>query len=123
MNYLHKEYPNFDSERFVKEVFNNGEKDPFHRRLPDIRQWRDCQEYFGLAPVHVDERALKDGFMSAKLYEAFAHKLGKERLDSYFGFKPKPQLSKAEQELEDLATLLAGTVRDKDRISVIRLRK
>lgn len=123
MQYIHMEYPNFDCERFEKEIFNDGSKDPFHQRLTDIRCWRDCQEYFGLAPVHVEERALKDGFMSQKLYEAFEHKLGKERLDGYFGIKAKPKLSKAEQELDDLATLLAGSVRDKNRISVIRLRK
>ena len=111
MEYLHMEYPNFDCERFEKEVFNNGDKDPFHQRLADIRCWRDCQEYFGLAPVHVEERALKDGFMSQKLYEAFEHKIGKERLDGYFGIKAKPKLSKEEQELDDLATLLAGSLR------------
>ena len=123
MNYLHTEYPNFDCKRFEEEVFNIGEKDPFHKRISDIRSWRDVSAYFGLSPMQVDEQALKDGFMSQKLYEAFEHKLGKERLDSYFGVKTKPKLSKEEQELDDLATLLAGNVRDKNRISVIRLRK
>ncbi len=123
MQYLHEEHPNFDCERFEQEVFNVGGKDPFHQRLTDIRSWHDVPGYFGLSPMHVEERALKDGFMSAKLYEAFANKLGKERLDGYFGIKAKPKLSKAEQELDDLATLLAGSVRDKNRISVIRLRK
>lgn len=123
MEYLHMEYPNFDHDRFVREVFNDGTKDPFHQRLTDIRCWRDCQEYFGLSPMLVEERALRDGFMSAKLYEALAHKLGQERLDGYFGIKAKPKLSKEEQELDDLATLLAGSVRDKNRISVIRLKR
>lgn len=73
--------------------------------------------------MHVEERALKDGFMSSKLYEALGHKLGRARLDGYFGIKAKPKLSKEEQELDDLATLLAGTVRDKNRISVIRMKR
>lgn len=123
MDYLHKEFPNFDCERFQNEVFANGEKDPFHQRLRDIRSWQDVREYFGLAPMQVDERALKDGYMSAKLHEALEHKLGKERLDGYFGVKAKPKLSKQEQELQDLAILLAGNVRDKSRISVIRMKK
>lgn len=123
MQYLHMEYPNFDCERFEREIFNDGSKDPFHQRLTDIRSWHDVPGYFGLSPLQVEERALKDGFMSQKLYEAFEHKLGKERLDGYFGVKAKPKLSKEEQELDDLATLLAGNVRDKNRISVIRLRK
>lgn len=123
MQYIHMEYPNFDCERFEKEIFNDGSKDPFHQRLRDIRSWHDVPGYFGLSPMHVEERALKDGFMSQKLYEAFEHKLGKERLDGYFGIKAKPKLSKAEQELDDLATLLAGSVRDKSRISVVRFRK
>lgn len=123
MNYIHMEYPNFDCERFEKEIFNDGTKDPFHQRLRDIRSWHDVPEYFGLSPMQVEERALRDGFMSAKLYEAFAHKLGKERLDGYFGVKAKPKLSKEEQELDDLATLLAGRVSDKNRISVIRMKR
>lgn len=123
MVYLHMEYPNFDCERFEKEIFNDGTKDPFHQRLRDIRSWHDVPEYFGLSPMQVEERALRDGFMSAKLYEAFAHKLGKERLDGYFGVKAKQKLSKEEQEIDDLATLLTGRVSDKNRISVVRLRK
>ena len=123
MQYLHMEYPNFDCERFEREIFNDGSKDPFHQRLTDIRSWHDVPGYFGLSPLQVEERALKDGFMSQKLYEAFELKLGKERLNGYFGVKAKPKLSKEEQELDDLATLLAGSVRDKNRISVIRLRK
>lgn len=117
------EYPNFDCERFEKEIFNDGSKDPFHQRLRDIRSWHDVPGYFGLSPMQVEERALKDGFMSQKLYEAFEHKLGKERLDGYFGVKAKPKLSKEEQELDDLATLLAGRVSDKNRISVIRMKR
>ena len=120
---LYKEYPNFDNERFVKEVFNDGSRDPFNQRLADIRSWRDVPSYFGLSPMQVDEAALKDGFMSAKLYDVLAEKLGKERLDSYFGMQPKAKLTKAEQELDDLATLLVGNVRDTNRISVIRFRK
>lgn len=123
MEYLHMEYPNFDHDRFVREVFNDGSKDPFHQRLRDIRSWHDVPEYFGLSPMQVEERALRDGFMSQKLYEAFEHKLGKEQLDGYFGIKAKPKLSKEEQELDDLATLLAGSVRDKNRISVIRMKR
>lgn len=123
MQYFQMEYPNFDCERFEKEIFNDGSKDPFHQRLRDIRSWHDVPGYFGLSPMQVEERALKDGFMSQKLYEAFEHKLGKERLDGYFGVKAKPKLSKEEQELADLATLLAGRVSDKNRISIIRMKR
>ena len=123
MEYLHMEYPNFDCERFEKEVFNNGDKDPFHQRLADIRCWRDCQEYFGLAPVHVEERALKDGFMSQKLYEAFEHKIGKERLDGYFVEKPKQKKSHEQQQEDDLITMMFGTVNDYSRLRLHRLGK
>ena len=118
-----KEYPNFDCERFEKEVFNNGEKDPFHRRLTDIRQWRDCQEYFGLAPVHVDERALREGSMSAKLHEALEQKLGKERLDGYFVPRKAPKKSKEQQEEDDLITMMFGTVNEYSRLNLTRMGK
>jgi hypothetical protein len=123
MQYLHEEHPNFDCERFEKEIFNDGSKDPFHQRLRDIRSWNDVPGYFGLSPMHVEERALKDGFMSQKLYEAFEHKLGRERLDGYFVEKPKPKKSKEQQEEDDLITMMFGTVNDCSRLRLHRLGK
>ena len=121
MAYLHEEHPHFDCQRFEEEVFSNGTKDPFHRRLADIRCWRDCQEYFGLAPLHVEERALRDGFMSQKLYEALEHKLGKQRLAGYFTEKPAPKKTKEQQEEEDLITMMFGNVNDYSRLRIHRL--
>ena len=121
MAYLHEEHSNFDCERFEQEVFNNGTKDPFHQRLRDIWSWHDVPEYFGLSPMLVEERALKDGFMSQKLYEAFEHKLGKERLDGYFVEKPAPKKTKEQQEEEDLITMMFGNVNDYSRLRLHRL--
>ncbi len=73
--------------------------------------------------MHVEERALRDGFMSQKLYEAFEHKLGKERLDSYFVEKPKPKKSKEQQEEDDLITMMFGTVADYSRLNLARIGK
>ena len=123
MKYLHEEHPNFDCERFEKEVFNDGSKDPFHERLRDIRSWRDVPGFFGLSRLDVEERALKDGFMSQRLYEALEHKIGKERLDGYFQEKPKAKKSKEQQEEDDLITMMFGSVEDYNRLRLHRLGK
>lgn len=120
---LYREHPNFDCSRFEQEIFNDGTKDPFHLRLRDIRSWRDCQEYFGLSPLQCDEHALRDGFMSQKLYEAFGHKLGKERLDGYFTEKSAPKKTKEQQEQDDLLTMMFGNVNDYSRLRLHRLGK
>lgn len=123
MQYLHEEHPYFDCERFEKEVFNNGTKDPFHQRLRDIRSWDDVPYYSGLSPQQVEKRALKDGFMSQKLYEFFEKKLGRERLSGYFTEKSAPKKTKEQQEEEDLITMMFGNVSDYSRLRLHRLGK
>lgn len=123
MAYLNEEHPNFECGRFEAEVFNDGSRDPFGQRLTDIRSWRDVPVYFGISPMYVEERALKDGYMSHKLYEALEHKLGKERLDSYFVEKPKQKKSHEQQEEDDLITMMFGTVNDCSRLRLHRLGK
>lgn len=118
-----KEFPNFLADKFADEVFENNSPDPFHKRLMNIRSFRDLREYTGLSGMRCDENLLREGFMSKDLHDFLEEKLGKERLATYFSDGSKPKLSKADQELEDLATLLWGTVRDKNRINVTRLGK
>lgn len=118
-----KEFPNFLCEKFADEVFENNEKDPFHKRLMNIRSFRDLKEYTGLTGLRCDENLLKEGFMSKDLHEWLEKKLGKERLATYFGDGSRPKLSKQDQELEDLATMLWGTVKEKNKIRVTRLGK
>lgn len=108
---LNREFENFDCKRFEKEVFENNTPDHFGHRLMNIRSWRDVREHYGLSSLRCDEWQLRQGYMSAPLHEALERTLGKERLASYFPSEPvKPKLSKEEQELEDMATMLWGTV-------------
>ena len=118
-----KAFPNFLADKFADEVFENNTKDPFHKRMANIRSYRDLREYFGLGSGQCDEATLRDGFMSQKLHDCLEQKLGKERLAQYFGDGTRPILSKEDQEIEDLATLLWGTPRDKSKIQVQRLGK
>ena len=118
-----KAFPNFLADKFADEVFENNQKDPFHQRMRNIRSYRDLREYFGLGSGQCDEATLREGFMSQKLHDCLEQKLGKERLATYFGDGTRPKLSKEDQEIEDLATLLWGTSRDKSRIQVQRLGK
>ena len=109
-------YPNFLADKFAEEIFENNEKDPFHLRLKNIRSYRDLGEYFGLGGGLCDEALLKKGFMSQKLHECLELKLGKERLATYFGDGTCPKQPKEHQELEDLATLLWGSVNDVNKL-------
>lgn len=118
-----KAFPNFMAEKFADEVFENNRPDPFGQRMMNIRSYRDLREYFGLGSGQCDEAALKEGFMSQKLHDCLEQKLGKERLATYFGDGTRPKLSKEDQEIEDLAVLLGGSVRDKNRIQVVRLKR
>ena len=123
---IFKEHEGFDEKSFAESVFGIDNY-PKHienhicERKPGWLNWDDVREYFGLGHLAVDPQALRDGFMSEKLYSALAHKMGKERLDKFFGKTAK--LSKQDQELEDLATLLWGTVEEKSKIRVTRLGK
>ena len=118
-----KAFPNFLADKFADEVFENNTKDPFHQRMMNIRSYRDLREYFGLGSGQCDEAVLKEGFMSQKLHDCLEQKLGKERLDKYFSDGTRPKLSKEDQEIEDLAVLLGGSVREKNRIQVVRLKR
>ena len=124
---IFREHEGFDEKSFAESVFGIDNY-PKHienhicERKPGWLNWDDVREYFGLGHLAVDPQALRDGFMSEKLYSALAHKIGKERLDKFFG-KTAPKLSKQDQELEDLATLLWGTVEEKSKIRVTRLGK
>lgn len=124
---IFREHEGFDEKSFSESVFGI---DYYPKHIqnhlcepkPGWLNWNDVREYFGLGHLAVDPQALHDGFMSERLYSALAHKIGKERLDKFFG-KTAPKLSKQEQELDDLATLLWGTVKEKSKIRVTRLGK
>ena len=118
-----KEHPNFDCERFEEEVFANDRKDPFHQRLANIRTWGDVREYFGLSAMQCDEHVLREGMMSQKLYEALSAKIGKDRLDGYFGDGSSPKKTKEQQEEDDLFTMMFGSVNDYSRLRLQRLGK
>lgn len=107
---LNREFTHFDCKRFEDEVFANNKPDNFGHRLMNIRSWRDVRDYFGLSALRCDEWQLRQGYMSAPLHEALERTIGKERLASYFPSPAKPKLSKEEQELEDMAVMLYGTV-------------
>lgn len=111
------------ADKFADEMFENNRPDPFHQRMANIRSYRDLREYFGLGSGQCNETTLKEGFMSQKLHACLEQKLGKEKLDSYFGDGTPPKLSKEDQEIEDLAVLLGGSVREKNRIQVVRLKR
>lgn len=118
---LNKEFKDFDCKRFEEEVFQNNQPDPFHKRWQNIRSWGDVRNHFGLSSLRCDEWQLRQGYMSAPLHEALERTLGKERLASYFPPEPeRPKLSKEEQEMEDMATMLWGSVAD---VSAMRNRK
>lgn len=110
---LNKEFENFDCKRFEEEVFATNRPDPFNQRMRNIRSWADVREHYGLSSLRCNEWELRQGYMSAPLHEALEGTLGKERLASYFQKEPpKPKLSKEDQELEDMATLLWGSISD-----------
>lgn len=113
-----KEYPNFLAEKFEKEVFENNEKDPFGKRLMNIRSFRDLREYTGLSGLRCDETLLRQGFMSKDLHEVLERKLGKERLATYFGDGQPRRLSKEDEEIETLATLLWGNAKEVSRLNL-----
>ena len=108
---LNREFKDFDCFRFEDEMFANNQPDPFGRRLRGIYSWQDVRDHYGLSALRCDEWQLRQGYMSAPLHEALERTLGKERLASYFPSEPaKPKLTKEQQELEDMATLLFGSV-------------
>lgn len=124
---IFKEHEGFDEKSFTECVFGIDYY-PQHvanhicEAKPGWLNWNDVREYFGLGNLAVDPQSLRDGFMSEKLYSALARKIGRERLDKFFG-KTAQKMSAREQELEDLATLLWGTPREKSRIQVQRIGK
>lgn len=118
-----KTFQNFLAGKFADEIFENNRPDPFHKRMMNIRSFRDLREYYGIGARECDESLLREGFMSQKLHDCLEQKLGKERLAQYFGDGTPPKLSKEDQEIEDLAVLLGGSVRDKNRIQVVRMGK
>ena len=115
MEQINREHEGFREKDFVRDVFGI---DYFPReienhvaeRKPGWLDWRDVQEYFGLGSMAVDPYVLREGFMSERLYTALAGKIGKERLDKFFGESKSPKnISKDEQDVNDLAILLWGT--------------
>lgn len=108
---INKEFSHFDCKRFESEVFENNSRDLNGTRMKNIRTWDDVRNHFGLSSLRCDKWLLRQGFMSAPLHEALERAIGKERLEEYFPQEPpKPKLSKEEQELEDMAVLLFGSV-------------
>ena len=110
---LYKEFPNFDCQRFEEECFDSNSKNPFVKRLQNIYSWRDVREYYGLGTLKCDENNLKQGFMSKTLHDCLVGTLGEERMASYFSDKPvRPKLTKEQQDINDLATLIIGSPRE-----------
>lgn len=110
---INKEFQHFECKRFEEELFENNTRDLGGTRMKNIRSWDDIRNHFGLSALRCDKWLLRQGYMSQPLHEALERTLGKERLASYFPKElPKPKLSKEDQELEDMATLLWGPVCD-----------
>lgn len=113
---LNREFPNFDCKRFEDEVFENNRRDPYGQRMQNIRSWADIRQHYGLSTLRCDEWLLRQGYMSAPLHECLERTLGKERLASYFPTEVGKQKTGEKDEIEELATLLFGTVRENSEI-------
>lgn len=108
---MNKEFSNFECKKFEAEMFENNSPDLTGTRMKNIRSWDDVRNHFGLSALRCDKWQLRQGYMSAPLHDALERAIGKERLSEYFSQEPrKPKLSQEEQELEDMATMLWGTV-------------
>ena len=127
---IYREHEGFQDARFQRDVFGldfypENVQNHVCERKPGWLSWGDVREYFGLGSLAVDPYALRDGFMSAKLYDALAGKIGKERLDKFFtdGEAPTRKTERSEQEIDDLATLLVGTTEEISRMRARRGKK
>ncbi len=118
-----KAYEHFDSERFAEELFQNNEKDPFHKRLANIRSWSDVRYDGGLSQYQCNPELLREGYMSEALHDYLERKIGAERLKGYFGDGSTPKKTKEQQEEDDLITMMFGSVNDYSRLRLHRLGK
>ena len=112
---IFREHGGFDEKSFSESVFGIDYY-PKHiqnhicESKPGWLNWNDVREYFGLGHLAVDPQALRNGFMSEKLYSALSKKIGKERLDKFFGNNVSAtKVSQEEKDCNDLAVLLCGT--------------
>ena len=105
-----KTFSNFRADDLARDCFENNEKDPFNRRLRNIRSWEDVRYEGGFSRYQCNPQLLREGYMSQVVHDFLEKKLGKERLGKYFGPAPKPKQSKSDEELEELAIRLFGSV-------------
>lgn len=110
---MQDEHREFDCQRFEQEVFGVGRFPNSWDNRPGWNSWSDVREYFGIGFLKANEWKLRQGLMGEDLYGKLAGKIGEERLKSFFP-KPveKPKLSKEEQSIEDIATLMFGSAAD-----------
>lgn len=101
----------FNCEKFEAERFGVG------RDKMGFLNWCDVARYFGIsATAHANERYLRHGDMSAPMYDCLTRLYGQESMAEYF---PKPKvkpLTKEEREIEELGTLIAGSINDIKRV-------
>ena len=112
---FYDEIKGFDYKRFQKDHFGIGTYEKKVNKLrikPGFLSWRDVASYFGMSPT-VNEMYIRRGSMSKSMYECLSHLYGKETIDGYL---PKPDAprkpTREEQEIDDLSTLMFGTVKD-----------
>lgn len=97
----------FDSLRFEEERFGVG------RGKMGFRDWNDVAYYYGISPTnYCNPINLRNGDMSNTLYECLCRTYGQEAVDDYFPKEVKPKPSKEDKEIEDLCTLMCGSVSD-----------
>lgn len=101
---------NFDEKRFRGDIFGVGAFPMSWDQKPGWTSWDDVKNYFGISSLKVDKWKLERGEMHPELKECLDRKFGKERIAKYFPAPEKPKRSKEQQELDDMATLLFGSV-------------
>ena len=112
---IFKEHEGFNEKAFSESVFGIGHypkniQNHICERKPGWLDWNDVREYFGLGNLAVDPQSLRDGFMSDRLYQELARKIGEDRLNSFFGGNVSAsKVSQEEKDCNDLAVLLCGT--------------
>ncbi len=90
----------FDCQRFEAERFGVG------RGKMGFQNWRDLAWYVGMGGVvHANERTLRRGEMTQKMYDALCRLYGKDEMDKYFPTTetPKKNLTEDEKYVEGLA--------------------
>ena len=99
----------FNKKKFEKEHMgvNSG--------ILQWNKWEDVGYYFGLGKtIHLNERELEKGHMTAELYNRLCYKLGKEEMDKYFPEYVEPTKgspTKEDLEAQAISIMMTGNVK------------